>query len=236
MSIFLYSAKYNILLNKSLSILTPPGLPLPLIATLFMSLFTNVVTFCLEKKIFQVVSYQQYTLPQFFLSHFIQSVYKWAKKLVVSCDAAFPEPLLYSCSFGKFSEKGFIVVSISAIILACSGRFFFMWLGFRSRVISSFFVIPRCSNNIGIILVRNEWLSAHRFHADIELVIDEIPVRWLAVSTFLVYSSARSIDPDKKHFFVLLSEKHLLWNSLWTSGWVILMDIRFSLYFVHHFP
>ena len=125
MSIFLYSAKYNILPNKSLSILTPPSLPLPLIATLFMPLFTNVVTFCLEKKNFQVVSYQQYTLLQFFLSHFIQSIYKWAKKLVVSCDAAFPEPLLCSCSFGKFSEKWFIVVSISVIILAMFWKIFF---------------------------------------------------------------------------------------------------------------
>ena len=76
-----------------------------------------------------------------------------------------------------FSEKEFIVVSISAIILAMFWEFFFIWLGFRSQVTSSFFVIPSCSNNIEIIFVHNGWLSAHRCRADIELLIDEIPVR-----------------------------------------------------------
>ena len=79
-----------------------------------------------------------------------------------------------------FSEKGFIVLSIIIIILAIFWEFSFTWLGSRSQVISSFFGIPSCSNNIEVIVVRNEWLLSLMVflsRADIKLVIDETAVR-----------------------------------------------------------
>ena len=46
--IFLFSARHNILPNKSLSILTSTKLPLPHLATYFIHSFANVKTFCLD--------------------------------------------------------------------------------------------------------------------------------------------------------------------------------------------
>ena len=180
---------------------------MPLLATNFILSFADGLTFCLDNFFsnrFLSVIHSSINFPLAFHTICLQV----NKKLVVFCDTALSELMLYSCSFGMFSEKGFIVLSIIIIILAIYGEFSFIWLGSRSQVISSFFGIPSCSNNIWSNCC-SQWMA---FIANIELVIDETAVRWLAALKVIVCSSPRLIDPEAKHFLALLSEKHPLRN------------------------
>ena len=113
----------------------------------------------------------------------------FSRNLDVSVDTAFPDPMLYNWSLGVSSENEFRDSWIVVMILSWSVQFLFIWFGLSSDTTLSFDAIPSSSNSFDKMLFRNEWLSANLSRAAIDFVIDCIPVRWLAASALIVYSS-----------------------------------------------
>ena len=76
--------------------------------------------------------------------------------------------------------------------------------------------------------------SALLCFADIEFVKEDIPIRWLAASAFMVCSSVRSIGEDENDFSVLFKANQPFLKSSYISGCDSRRLTKLSKYFTHH--
>ena len=134
------------------------------------------------------------------------------KELAVSPSTAFPLAILKRCSFSMVDAKGFMVSLMDEIIFSNWWQFCFTRGNLSSSEISSLLIIPSSPNNFDKILVTIEWFCAQSCRADIELLSDIMPLRWEAVSEFMVCSKVRSIGILENGFDVRFSEKQPFWT------------------------
>ena len=110
-------------------------------------------------------------------------------------DAAFPIAMLYNLSLSVWLNG--LIISHRRFITPCQ----------RYCDTSSFFFWSSISNNNN---------SAHVCLAEIGLIIDIIPKRWLEASAWMVCSRVWSVGVLKKDFSVHLILNHPFWKSEYT--------------------
>ena len=82
---------------------------------------------------------------------------------------------------------------------------------FRLSIMSSFFVRFKSSFRYEVIVFPKKWDSAQSWRADIELVMEAMPVPWLATPALVVFSSVKSMGFPRKCLVVLLILNILSW-------------------------
>ena len=96
----------------------------------------------------------------------------------------------------------------------------FMFEACRLSVISPFFIRFKSSFRCNMIVVLKKWDSVQPWRADIELVMEAIPVLWLAASALTVCSTLKLMGFPEKGFVVLLILNIKSWYSRKVSGCV----------------